>query len=108
MLILFLLFLIQFSIACACLAVNTKQQEQLAEQVISCLKQRSVLHRFEMNKIKYIGGILELDSQPRSEASFLSLTIEHTHSLSFDIQIVLELKIKKNSLDWGLDIRAVL
>ena len=34
MLILFLLFLIQFSIACACLAVNTKQQEQLAEQVI--------------------------------------------------------------------------
>lgn len=33
MLILFLLFLIQFSIACACLAVNTKQQEQLAEQV---------------------------------------------------------------------------
>ncbi|XP_011054109.1 PREDICTED: tetraspanin-13 isoform X1 [Acromyrmex echinatior] len=32
MLILFLLFLIQFSIACACLAVNTKQQEQLAEQ----------------------------------------------------------------------------
>ena len=34
MLILFLLFLIQFSIACACLAVNAKQQEQLAEQVI--------------------------------------------------------------------------
>lgn len=33
MLILFLLFLIQFSIACACLAVNAKQQEQLAEQV---------------------------------------------------------------------------
>lgn len=32
MLILFLLFLIQFSIACACLPVNTKQQEQLAEQ----------------------------------------------------------------------------
>ncbi|XP_076632468.1 tetraspanin 97E isoform X2 [Colletes latitarsis] len=32
MLILFLLFLIQFSIACACLAVNAKQQEQLAEQ----------------------------------------------------------------------------
>ncbi|XP_017753961.1 PREDICTED: tetraspanin-13 isoform X1 [Eufriesea mexicana] len=32
MIILFLLFLIQFSIACACLAVNTKQQEQLAEQ----------------------------------------------------------------------------
>ncbi|KAK2588598.1 hypothetical protein KPH14_006369 [Odynerus spinipes] len=32
MLILFLLFLIQFSIACACLAVNTEQQEQLAEQ----------------------------------------------------------------------------
>ncbi|XP_012221523.1 tetraspanin-31-B isoform X2 [Linepithema humile] len=32
MLILFLLFLIQFSIACACLAVNTKQQEQLAEE----------------------------------------------------------------------------
>ncbi|XP_076221737.1 tetraspanin 97E isoform X2 [Nomia melanderi] len=32
MFILFLLFLIQFSIACACLAVNTKQQEQLAEQ----------------------------------------------------------------------------
>ncbi|XP_066581315.1 tetraspanin-31 [Prorops nasuta] len=32
MLILFLLFLIQFSIACACLAVNTKQQEQLAQE----------------------------------------------------------------------------
>ncbi|KAK0166588.1 hypothetical protein PV327_004081 [Microctonus hyperodae] len=32
MLILFLLFLVQFSIACACLAVNAKQQEQLAEQ----------------------------------------------------------------------------
>ncbi|XP_051159943.1 tetraspanin-13 isoform X1 [Leptopilina boulardi] len=32
MLILFLLFLVQFSIACACLAVNTKQQEELAEQ----------------------------------------------------------------------------
>lgn len=32
MLILFLLFLIQFSIACACLAVNAEQQEQLAEQ----------------------------------------------------------------------------
>ncbi|XP_011497018.1 PREDICTED: tetraspanin-31-A isoform X4 [Ceratosolen solmsi marchali] len=32
MLILFLLFLIQFSIACACLAVNAKQQEQLADQ----------------------------------------------------------------------------
>jgi len=31
MLILFLLFLVQFSIACACLAVNEKQQEQLAE-----------------------------------------------------------------------------
>ncbi|XP_043288961.1 tetraspanin-31-B [Venturia canescens] len=31
MLILFLLFLIQFSIACACLAVNAKQQETLAE-----------------------------------------------------------------------------
>uniref|UniRef100_A0ABD2W0X1 Uncharacterized protein n=1 Tax=Trichogramma kaykai TaxID=54128 RepID=A0ABD2W0X1_9HYME len=31
MLILFLLFLVQFSIACACLAVNAKQQEQLAE-----------------------------------------------------------------------------
>lgn len=32
MVILFLLFLIQFSVACACLAVNTKQQETLAEQ----------------------------------------------------------------------------
>ncbi|XP_044003129.1 tetraspanin-13 isoform X2 [Aphidius gifuensis] len=32
MLVLFLLFLVQFSIACACLAVNEKQQEQLAEQ----------------------------------------------------------------------------
>ncbi|XP_034939793.1 tetraspanin-13 [Chelonus insularis] len=32
MLILFLLFLVQFSIACACLAVNTEQQEQLAEE----------------------------------------------------------------------------
>lgn len=42
MLILFLLFLIQFSIACACLAVNTKQQEQLAEQVILI----SYIHRY--------------------------------------------------------------
>ena len=33
MVILFLLFLIQFSVACACLGVNMKQQEQLAEQV---------------------------------------------------------------------------
>ncbi|XP_050293265.1 tetraspanin-31-B [Anthonomus grandis grandis] len=32
MLILFLLFLIQFSVACACLGVNESQQEQLAEQ----------------------------------------------------------------------------
>lgn len=32
MVILFLLFLIQFSIAIACLSVNTEQQEQLAEQ----------------------------------------------------------------------------
>ncbi len=32
MIILFFLFLIQFSIACACLAVNSNQQEQLARQ----------------------------------------------------------------------------
>ncbi|XP_021938194.1 tetraspanin-31 isoform X2 [Zootermopsis nevadensis] len=32
MLILFLLFLVQFSIACACLAFNAEQQHQLAEQ----------------------------------------------------------------------------
>ncbi|KAL0271784.1 UNVERIFIED_CONTAM: hypothetical protein PYX00_008777 [Menopon gallinae] len=32
MIILFLLFLIQFSIACACLAVNSSQQEQWARQ----------------------------------------------------------------------------
>ncbi|XP_012288822.1 tetraspanin-31-A isoform X2 [Orussus abietinus] len=32
MLVLFLLFMVQFSIACACLAVNAEQQEQLAEQ----------------------------------------------------------------------------
>lgn len=32
MLILFLLFLVQFSVACACLAVNMDQQRQLAEQ----------------------------------------------------------------------------
>ncbi|PSN33895.1 Tetraspanin-31 [Blattella germanica] len=32
MLILFLLFLVQFSVACACLAFNTEQQKQLAEQ----------------------------------------------------------------------------
>lgn len=32
MIILFLLFLIQFSIACSCLAVNSQQQKQLAEQ----------------------------------------------------------------------------
>uniref|UniRef100_A0A1B0CE82 Tetraspanin 97e n=1 Tax=Lutzomyia longipalpis TaxID=7200 RepID=A0A1B0CE82_LUTLO len=32
MIILFLLFLVQFSIACSCLAVNSTQQKQLAEQ----------------------------------------------------------------------------
>lgn len=32
MIILFLLFLIQFSIACSCLTVNSEQQKQLAEQ----------------------------------------------------------------------------
>lgn len=32
MLILFLLFLVQFSVACACLAFNSEQQHQLAEQ----------------------------------------------------------------------------
>ncbi|XP_066999235.1 tetraspanin-13 isoform X2 [Anabrus simplex] len=32
MLILFLLFLVQFSVACACLAVNMKQQEALARE----------------------------------------------------------------------------
>ncbi|XP_018334948.1 tetraspanin-13 isoform X2 [Agrilus planipennis] len=32
MVILFLLFLIQFSVACACLGVNMEQQQQLAEQ----------------------------------------------------------------------------
>ncbi|XP_059619026.1 tetraspanin-13 [Phlebotomus argentipes] len=32
MIILFLLFLVQFSIACSCLAVNSNQQKQLAEQ----------------------------------------------------------------------------
>jgi len=100
MLILFLLFLIQFSIACACLAVNTKQQEQLAEQVILCLKQRNVLHHSEIYKIKYIERIAESDclaigrsdfnSQPRPAVSpFLTLTIEYIHSLSFDIQIIL-------------------
>jgi len=34
MLILFMLFIIQFAIACACLAVNPDQQKQLAETVI--------------------------------------------------------------------------
>jgi hypothetical protein len=34
MLILFLLFLVQFSIACACLAFNAEQQSQLAKQVL--------------------------------------------------------------------------
>lgn len=33
MVILFMLFLIQFSVACACLAVNPDQQEKLAQQV---------------------------------------------------------------------------
>ncbi|CAH0714401.1 unnamed protein product, partial [Brenthis ino] len=32
MVILFLLFLVQFSVACACLAVNSEQQEMLAQQ----------------------------------------------------------------------------
>lgn len=34
MVILFLLFLVQFSVACACLAVNSEQQEILAQQVM--------------------------------------------------------------------------
>lgn len=33
MVILFMLFLVQFSVACACLAVNSDQQEMLAQQV---------------------------------------------------------------------------
>lgn len=32
MIILFMLFLIQFSIACSCLAVNSNQQQQFAEE----------------------------------------------------------------------------
>lgn len=32
MIILFLLFLIQFSIACSCLTVNSEQQKQFAEE----------------------------------------------------------------------------
>lgn len=32
MIILFMLFLIQFSIACSCLAVNAGQQQQFAEE----------------------------------------------------------------------------
>lgn len=32
MIILFMLFLIQFSIACSCLAVNKEKQQELAEQ----------------------------------------------------------------------------
>jgi tetraspanin-13/31 len=35
MLILFLLFLVQFSVACACLAFNADQQYQVAKQVLS-------------------------------------------------------------------------
>lgn len=50
MLILFLLFLIQFSIACACLAVNTKQQEQLAEQVIFSEDIASMYYIYRMDE----------------------------------------------------------
>jgi tetraspanin-13/31 len=40
MLILFLLFLVQFSVACACLAFNAEQQHQLAEQVLSVIDEK--------------------------------------------------------------------
>ena len=33
MIVLFLLFLVQFAVACACLAVNQQQQHRLAQQV---------------------------------------------------------------------------
>ncbi|KOB70901.1 Tetraspanin 97E [Operophtera brumata] len=36
MVILFMLFLVQFSVACACLAVNSNQQEMLAQQKDCC------------------------------------------------------------------------
>jgi tetraspanin-13/31 len=41
MLILFLLFLVQFSVACACLAFNTEQQHQLAKQVLSVTDEKN-------------------------------------------------------------------
>jgi tetraspanin-13/31 len=41
MLILFLLFLVQFSVACACLAFNAEQQYQLAEQVLSITDEKN-------------------------------------------------------------------
>jgi tetraspanin-13/31 len=42
MLILFLLFLVQFSVACACLAFNAEQQHQLAEQVLSVTDEKTL------------------------------------------------------------------
>jgi hypothetical protein len=63
MLILFLLFLIQFSIACACLAVNTKQQEQLAEEVI-LISKKYWNDIYYLKLIKYnnfrVGDVLDL------------------------------------------------
>jgi tetraspanin-13/31 len=41
MLILFLLFLVQFSVACACLAFNAEQQYQVAEQVRSVTDEKN-------------------------------------------------------------------
>jgi hypothetical protein len=41
MLVLFLLFLVQFSVACACLAFNADQQHQLAQQVLSVTDEKN-------------------------------------------------------------------
>lgn len=50
MIILFLLFLLQFSLACACLAINEEQQEQFAEngwRIASNETKETVQYKFD-------------------------------------------------------------
>jgi len=60
MLILFLLFLVQFSVACACLAFNTEQQYQLAEQGWNSVS------RDIKNKVEQTFDCCEFDNRPNN------------------------------------------
>jgi hypothetical protein len=60
MMILFLLFLVQFSVACACLAFNAEQQHQLAKQVLSFTDEKNfdldICHHAKYNIHKKVTG----------------------------------------------------